>query len=49
MLGAKSKYSNECYEGQFIGAGFLYSSCKEVSKQKSTSWINSKIKEMGLA
>lgn len=23
MLGAKSKYSNECYEGQFIGAGFL--------------------------
>lgn len=27
----------------------LYSSCKEVSKQKSTSWINSKIKEMGLS
>ena len=23
MLGAKSKYSNECYEGRFIGAGFL--------------------------
>ena len=23
MLGAKSIYSNECYEGQFIGASFL--------------------------
>jgi restriction system protein len=48
MLGAKSKYSNECYEGQFIGAGFLpnedltdhlYDNWKEFNSKYRQVWL----------
>ena len=48
MLGAKSKYSNECYEGQFIGAGFLPN--EDLTDHLYDNWreFNSKYRQVWL-
>lgn len=48
MLGAKSIYSNECYEGQFIGASFLPN--EDLTKNLFENWreFNSKYRPIWL-
>lgn len=36
MLGAKSKHANECYKGNFIGAGFVFDT--DLSTQLPDNW-----------
>jgi restriction system protein len=36
MLGAKSKHANECFKGNFIGAGFVYDT--DLSNQLPDNW-----------